>query len=398
MKTVSNNQSSRDTQPVTILPVALEPVRDIIWNVTPICGWDCAACCVAATHVKQKDDVVQISSPKLDRYEVIEDDGKGGNPFDRALRYRQRKGLELTLAKKLVILDHLRGQDIRLDISGGDALSPRENYLLLQEAANRFGKGAITLTATGAGLARYDIPTLAGMVSELNFTYDGEPAEVDPLRPSTYARSNLQRARKFAAAGVSTRAECPLSAQNLKPEVLTRIYMQLHEAGIDRLLLMRLFPVGRGAQVPEAIPTNEQYRRAIATFRTLEAKYEFPKVKLQCALRLMEGPSTVNPCDALTGSFGLTWDGVLLGSPWAINESGKPADPAWVLGNLVTSSLSEILATEKVQRMQARAAENHGHCKIFSWLNGQSAEAEERVFERTDPMYYDIADAAGGAA
>ncbi|MGW5237508.1 hypothetical protein ACWEOW_01090 [Monashia sp. NPDC004114] len=398
MKTVPAHLRADNSQPHTTSPVALEPLRDIIWNVTAICGWNCATCCVAATHVKQKNGAVLISSPELDRYEVIQDDGEGGNPFDRALRYRQRRGMELTLAEKLVILDHLAGHNVRLDVSGGDVLSPRENYVLLQEAARRFGKNAITLTATGAGLAHYDIPALAEMISELNFTFDGEPDETDPLRPSTYARTNLQRARKFAAAGVATRAECPLSAQNLEPEALARLYTQLHEARVDKLLLMRLFPVGRGAMVPDAIPTNDQYRRAIATLRALEERYEFPKVKLQCALRLMEGPTAVNPCDAVTESFGLTWDGILLGSPWAINKSGKPADPAWVLGNLRTTSLTEILSSEKVQSMQARAAENHGHCKIFSWLNGESVHSEDRIFERADPMYTDVVDAAGGAA
>lgn len=378
--------------------MATEPLRDIIWNTTAICGWNCGTCCVAATHVHQRKGKVLISTPTLSRYEEVPDDGMGGNPFDRALRFRQSRGLELTLEQKLAVLDHLSGHRVRLDISGGDALSPRENYFLIEEAARRFGKDAITLTATGPGLAHYDVASLAGTIGELNFTFDGPPPDVDPLRPATYATSNLQRARKFAAIGVSTRAECPLTAQNLDPTVLTQIYMQLHDAGIDKLLLMRLFPVGRGELVPDAVPTNEQYRAAIATLRSLEAKYRFPEVKLQCALRLLEGPTRANPCDAVVESFGLNWEGVLLGSPWAINRAGRPADPAWVLGNLVESSLTEILGTEKVRRMQSRAAENHGHCKIFSWLNGSSPDSEERIFETSDPIYSDIADTAGGAA
>lgn len=378
--------------------VDTEPLRDIIWNTTAICGWNCGSCCVAATHVHQRKGTVLISTPELNRYDEVPDDGLGGNAFDRALRYRQSKGLELTIEQKMAVLDHLMGHRIRLDISGGDALSPRENYVLIEEAARRFGKSAITLTATGAGLAHYDVDSLAGMLGELNFTFDGPPPDVDPLRPTTYARSNLQRARKFAAIGVSTRAECPLTAQNLAPAVLTEIYLQLHTAGIDKLLLMRLFPVGRGELVPDAIPTNEQYRVAIATLRELEAKYRFPEVKLQCALRLLEGPSAVNPCDAVVESFGLTWEGILLGSPWAINRAGRPADPAWVLGNLLTSSLTDILESDKVRQMQSRASENHGHCKIFSWLNGSSMDSEERIFETADPMYINSADAADDAA
>lgn len=366
---------------------AAAPMIDIIWNVTRICGWNCAACCVAATHVKQKNGKLLISSPTLDRYDVIEPDSMGGNIYDQALRHAQRLGLELTLDQKIKIIDNIEGHNLRLDISGGDVLSPRENYALLDAAATRLGRHNITLTATGAGMSGYEVLSVADLIGELNFTYDGEPDAEDPLRPSTYARGNLRKAREFSKAGVSTRAECPLSAQNLEPTKLTQIYLQLHEAGIDKFLLMRLFPVGRGELLPDAIPTVTQYKRAIATLRLLEARYGSPKVKLQCALRAMEGPSDVNPCDALTESFGLTWNGVLLGSPWAINKSGRPIDPVWVLGDLVESSLAEILATDKVRRMRVRSTENHGHCKIFSWLNGTSANSGDRIFEPSDPMF-----------
>lgn len=360
---------------------------DIIWNTTALCWADCAVCCVAARQVKQKSGSVLISSSELTRYEPIADDGMGGSTFDRALRHQQRKGLELTLEQKLRVLDNLAGHQVKLDISGGDALLVAEGYILLEAAARRLGRDAVTLTSTGTGLTHYDVASVAGHVGELNITFDGDPDPDDPLRPAAYARNNLRRARKFAEAGISTRAECPLSAQNLEPDALTRIYLDLHEAGIDKLLLMRLFPVGRGTGETSAIPTNEQYKRAIATLRQLEARYGSPKVKLQCALRLLDGPSAINPCDAVTGSFGLMWDGTLLGSPWAINKLGKPIDPAWVLGNLAESPLGEILSTTKVRRMRARAAENHGSCKIFAWLNGTAVSSEDRMFQSTDPMY-----------
>jgi hypothetical protein len=370
---------------------------DIIWNVTAVCPWDCADCCVAALHVKQKNNRVLISSPDLSGYREIPSVGDG-SPYDKALRVLQAEGIELTLSQKLAVLDNLEGHNIRLDVSGGDVLAPAENYALLQEASRRLGRSNVTLTATGAGLVRYDVPSLASMIAEMNFTYDGEPDPDNPLRPSTYAQGNLRKAKQFAAAGVSTRAECPLSPQNLEPSALTRIYLDLHEAGIDKLLLMRLFPVGRGQLVPEAVPTNEQYRRAIATLRQLEARYGSPTVKLQCALRLMEGPSASNHCDAITESFGLLWDGTLLGSPWAVNKFGRPVDDAWVLGSLVERSLTDILASDKVLRLRARAHENHGTCKIFAWLNGLSARSEDRMFERTDPMYALPDSTFGGAA
>jgi MoaA/NifB/PqqE/SkfB family radical SAM enzyme len=384
---VHKNQPRADGERRLAAVPARAPQLDIIWNVTSICGWNCAACCVSARQVTQRGGKVLISSPELDRHEVLAADPSQGTAFDQALRHLQRRGVELTLARKLEVLEHLAGHDVRLDISGGDALSPQENVALLSAASAKLGRRNVTLTATGAGLAHYDVGLLASLIDELNFTFDGEPDPANPLRPSTYAQGNLRRARGYAAAGVSVRAECPLSAQNLQPEALGAIYRQLHDADVDKLLLMRLFPVGRGTALPGSIPTNDQYRAAIATLRELEARYRRPAVKLQCALRLMEGPQAVNPCDAFTESFGLLWDGTLLGSPWALNKSGAPIDDAWVLGNLADESLTRILASDKVRRARARAAENHGQCKIFAWLNGSSGASEDRMFELADPMY-----------
>jgi MoaA/NifB/PqqE/SkfB family radical SAM enzyme len=364
------------------------PKLDIIWNTTMVCGWNCAACCVAATHVKQKNGLVFISTPELDRYEEIPADPGAGNIFDQALQHRQARGLELTFEQKLQVLDNLAGHRVQVDLSGGDVLSPRkEGTRLLDAAVSKLGRHALTLTATGSGLAHADVKDVAKKIKELNFTFDGTPDPDNPLRPATYAATNLRKAKQFAAEGVITRAECPLSAQNLEPAALERIYLQLRDAGIDKFLLMRLFPSGRGEFVREAIPTNLQYKRAIATLRSIEAEYGGPEVKLQCALRWLEGPSVVNPCDAITESFGLMWDGTLLGSPWAISKSGRPVDQAWVLGNLAENTLTEILASEKVERLRSRAAENHGSCKMFAWFHGSSKNSEDRMFEDSDPLY-----------
>ena len=47
-----------------------------------------------------------------------------------------------------------------------------------------------------------------------------------------------------------------------------------------------------------------------------------------------------------------------------INEVGKPLDPIWVLGNLATQPLREILATEHVKTIRARHGENHGKAPL----------------------------------
>src|SRR5262249_44586433 len=194
-------------------------------------------------------------------------------------------GHELTFDQKMVVLDHLRGHSLRLDISGGDPLSASEGISVLREVATRIGRENVTLTATGSGMSRYDVADIAPFIGELNFTYDGIPDSRNPLRPPSYARSNLRKALQFATAGVTTRAECPLSPQNLDPPTLERIYRELAEAGVAIMLVMRLFPVGRGANIRSQIPTAQAYREAVGILRQLERDYPGgPRIKLQCAL------------------------------------------------------------------------------------------------------------------
>jgi sulfatase maturation enzyme AslB (radical SAM superfamily) len=85
--------------------------------------------------------------------------------------------------------------------------------------------------------------------------------------------------------------------------------------------------------------------------------------------------------------LGITPDGTLLRSAWALDRRGKPLHPSWVLGNVADNTLEGILSSPRVRRMQVRADENHGHCKVFAFLNGRSAEPSERFYERADPLY-----------
>ena len=366
-----------------------EPQKvDLIWNITLVCPWDCKICCVDAVHVTKRNGLIQLRSNALTRVEQVAYHTGKGSAFDQAMALRQHEGWELNIEGKLRVLDHLEGFLPKIDISGGDPLSASENLEVLRIASLRFGRQQITLTATGAGLARCKPEEIATWIGELNFTYDNVSTEGNENRPGGYADGNLRKAAQFAAAGVKTRGECPLSAQNISDEILRRLYMDLHEAGIGTLLLMRLFPVGRGAFRTSDIPTPAQYRHAIKLLRQMEAEFGGPKVKLQCALKFFDRQDMVeNPCDLLRESFGLMADGTLLASPWAVGAHGKPLDDTWVLGNLATTSLADILQSEKAQKYAVHLNDNFGHCKIFAFINSKRENHLERIFDKSDPLY-----------
>ncbi len=356
-----------------VLGLLPPPRVELIWNATPVCPWDCQKCCVSARHVTREDDgKVWLSSADLtSRIPIGSSEGLRGNAvYDLAARHLQELGVELDLDAKIALLDNLAGTAPKIDLSGGDLPVVSDSRRLIAGAASRFGRTNVTVTATGVGLRYLDADFLNTHIGELNFTYDGKPPD-DPeaLCPDNYANVNLNKAAELAAAGVSVRAEIPLTLQNIDPAQLEQVYRDLADRGIPRLLVMRLFPVGRGELRDDQIPTGGQYHAAIAQLRRLEADLGGPTVKLQCALKALEPlpAGAANPCDAAIESYGLMADGTLLASPWAIDQHGRPLNDDWVLGNLATTPMTEILLGKKVRAyLDATDADNRGHCRLFT--------------------------------
>lgn len=361
---------------------------DIIWNITSICMWDCGVCCVDAVHVKTKNNVIEIKSESLNKTNKINYSKTNGSIFDQALESRISAGLELSLSEKLKVLDNLQGYDAKLDFSGGDPLAVSNTKIVMQKAAELFGKQNITLTATGAGLTRVNVNEIAPIIGELNFTYDSSGAVNQENRPKGYAISNLKKAAQFSRAGIKTRGETPLTTDNIDEKILTKIYLDLHEANISTHLIMRLFPSGRGIFLKDKIPTVEQYERAVTLLRELENQYKSPKIKLQCALKYLDKSKyhQENPCDLVKNSFGLMPNGTLLASPWAINNLGAPVSDFLVLGNLRDTKMVDILSTEKVKNFVKKADENFGHCKMHAFFS-DGINREELMFKKSDPLY-----------
>jgi MoaA/NifB/PqqE/SkfB family radical SAM enzyme len=364
---------------------------DIIYNTTLLCPWDCAVCCVDAVQVKKVGSEVVLRSNGLASERTFPINKSYKNIYEQASAIQIQQGKALSLADKRRIIDHLEGYDAKIDISGGDAMILSDNLKLLHYASKKLGRENVTLTATG--IAKIDINEVAPYIGEFNFTFDAESLEDVTNRPDGYAIGNLKQAKNFVQAGCSTRAELPLTKSILTERHLARIYQALHDAKISKLLLMRLFPVGRGKLLKSEIPSKEEYLFAINMLREQEKIYgEKPVLKIQCALKNLENehlrsPKIKNPCDLVRESFGLMPDGTLLASPWAYSLDGKAMNDQWVLGNLKDEPLSVILRKEKALTYFGRLEENFGHCKIFSYLYSKKERYIDRVFDKADPLY-----------
>lgn len=360
---------------------------DLIHNHTRVCGFNCRECCVAAVFANNN----KLWSADLKSHQPL-DRRDGENRFAAAQRQLQAQGDELYFEQKLKAIENIGDFDARVDVSGGDALIVPDGRPVLKAYANKLGRKNVTLTITGMYIPE-NLEEVAECIGEFNFTYNAASPRDAEVRSKGYADLNLKLAQKISKTGVSVRAEFPLARSAISDDHIERLYYRLAEDGIDKLLLMRQFPVGRGKLEPEHVPTRDEYLSAIRKFRELEQTVNGPTVKLQCALRhievqegLAEAP-TENPCDLGVESFGLMADGTLLASPWAMNEHGRALNEFWTLGNLAENSLEELLSTDKAQAFIKRSNENFGQCKIFAAINSKRDRIEDRAFDMSDPLY-----------
>lgn len=373
---------------------------DLIWNVSLICPWDCEFCCTDAVHVQKMTNSVVLRESGLSsrriipmgRYvpEHLQQLGIKLNAYDYALIDRQERGLELDFSNKVRVLDNIRDRGPEIDFAGGDPLACVENYLLIKKAADMFGKDNISVTSTGHSLSRYPVEELAKCIGTFEFTYDEPDSCSVEVRPKGYNAINILWAARIRSLGVKTKCQIPLHSNNVSSESIREIYRRLMDSKIDEILVMRTFPVGRGANFLRNKPLDLQsddYIRAISEFKNLECNLGGPRVRVQCALKYLFSKSEKdNPCDLMQSSFGINSKGQLLLSGWATNSMGSPLAEEFILGDLSKQTIDEIENSERFVRYKSRLNENFGHCKIFAYLNSD-IKSENSIFMRADPLF-----------
>jgi MoaA/NifB/PqqE/SkfB family radical SAM enzyme len=311
----------------------------VIWNITKICGWDCEFCCVDATHVKRTNSNIIIRTHCLSKIHNLKFE-RSMDTYELANKFLIKKGMELSLFEKLMVLNNI-DLNSEIDFSGGDPLLLKDNLTIIEKASNKFGKEKISITATGIGFSRIDPDLLINIVGNIDFTYDSIDNKDVPFRPDSYNASNLKKVSLFKKRGFNITAQIPLSLENISPKAIENIYMNLHENGIDNILLMKIFPVGRGSNMKLPLPSINDYKIAIDTLKSLENIYKYPAVKIQTALQKLLDNNSPFDLDFSSSHLVITQRGILSSSPWALNKFGEPL-PAYIIGDLKKESLSNL--------------------------------------------------------
>ncbi len=323
------------------LKVDLQSKIKIIWNITKICGWDCEFCCVDAYHVSKNKNEICIMSKGLTEENRILSKGSIGKQFELAKDFLITKKMEIGLSNKLQILNNIN-LNSEIDFSGGDPLLLQENLTIIEKAAQKFGKENISITATGIGFSLIDVDDIVSFVGGVDFTYDFPKSRKVPFRPNGYNHSNLTKVKKLADKGISVTAQIPLSAKNISEEIIEKIFQDLNSAGVKKILLMRIFPVGRGSDINFNEPSIDDYHNAIDKYKALQSKIGFPFVNVQTGLKKTIEVGNTSHEHYSSSHLNITQLGILSKSPWAFDKYGEPLSE-YVIGDIKHNSLSDLL-------------------------------------------------------
>jgi len=357
----------------------------IIWTLDRICKWNCDYCCVDAYCVKREGNFISIDSNNFKYKELL----RSKNIYSQGQDILIKHGLSLSLEDKLTVLNNLKGVNLEIGFSGGDFLLNKENLKVVQVASKIFGKENIGISATGVGMTIGHLKNYLDYIGQLDFTFDNIESNDVNHKQSGYNNSNLQAFKKNVnlchSKKVVTQALIPISNTNKNDDIITILYSTLKKVGVDKIYLMRTFPVGRGMKRLIDPLSREDYISAIEKYYELEEKTSGPEVNIMCALKCLFPEKWDDPCTFLRSTIDITSSGNLIADAFAYGLKGDPLTQEIIFGDLKKNRLVDLINQPKIQKLQKRIHENKGHCKVIAYINNQSAGING-FFSNTDPL------------
>lgn len=315
---------------------------DVIWNLTRICPWDCAICCITALHACETTKFY--------------------------LKRRQKDyGMELSLAEKMQVLRDLCDEGFDIDFSGGDPLYYSEDLQVVEQATMWLPASKISVSMTGVELTERKIELLR-KVKDVEFTIDSLPEVHNPSRPEGYHLGSVVALKECIAAGIKTRAVTVLYPLTMKESNLRGVYELLCELGVPEWELLRFYPVGKAKRFSRLVSSTEDYLKTMALLRTFRGP---TKIFFQHSLRMLEGDGV---CPAVNHSLGILPDGSVSACAWAINVQAQPIADSFRLGKMPEQKIGDIVrAAKKRPEFRQDAHES----RIISWLEERKSSRKE---------------------
>ena len=292
----------------------------IIYDVTALCPWNCAICCMGATS-------------------------------DTACRSN-----ELTQKQKLEVVRQVEeltenGYDIRVDLSGGELFTdiPAHTELLAAFSA-MLGQEKVGVSCSGYGIDAKLAEFLASTVHDVEMTMDVVPYRPYKLRPMAYGHAAAKAVPLLKEAGCKVGLQTVASTYNNSCRDALAVFAWACANNVDNWSILRFFPSGRGAAFPEATMTDQQCTEYVHMVKTMVDAFPVdykPKVDFHY---LMPGHKKhTDECRCVHHSIGILPNGDVVACFWALDNAAGTIDPKFLLGNIKNHTLLEILNSEKAR-------------------------------------------------
>ena len=295
----------------------------IIYDVTALCPWNCAICCMGATSDKSC-----------------------------------RSG-ELTLEQKLSVARQVcelqeNSYDVRMDLSGGELFNNKDaiadHKTLLTVLSGVLGKEKLGVSCSGVNIDKDLADFLGRTVHDVEMTMDVVPHHPYTLRPAAYSVAAAKAVAFLKEAGCEVGLQTVASTYNSSYVDALAVFAWACANGVDNWSILRFFPSGRGAAYPEAAMTDAQ---CDAYVHMVQEMVDFlpvghkPEVDFHY---LMPGHKKyTSVCRCVRHSIGILPNGDVVACFWALDSSTGAVDPKFLLGNVKDNSLLEILNGEKAR-------------------------------------------------
>ncbi len=290
----------------------------IIYDVTYLCPWNCAICCMGASS-------------------------------DKTCRQN-----ELTLEQKLNVTRQVKelcdnGYDVHIDISGGEIFTDiPEHIKLLAAFSSILGKDKVGVSCSGFGIDKKVAEFLGKTVHDVEMTIDVEPSQPYVLRPDGYSIAAAKAVKLLKKAGCNVGIQTVASSYNNSYAVAKGVFSWVCTNKVDNWSILRFFPSGRGAAYPEAAMNDTQCEEYVHMVQNMVDKLSVkdkPKIDFHYLMPGHEKYTKV--CRCVRNSIGILPNGDVVACFWALDSNTGAIDSKFLLGNVKDNTLLEILNNEK---------------------------------------------------
>ena len=302
----------------------------VIWDITKLCPWNCAICCMGA------------SSDKNCLTDELSHDNK------------------LNVVKQLGELKQ-NGIDVKCDISGGELLTNLSHLDIISALSETLGKENVGVSCSGYRIDVDIANFLSKTVHDVEMTMDVIPGRKYILRPNGYHKIAGKAADLLKAAGCEVGLQTVASKYNSSPEMAQEVFDWCCEHGVDNWSILRFFPSGRGANYPEAAMNAAECMRYVGDVQKVAEnsnKSTKPAIDFHYLMPGHSKYSTV--CRCVRKSIGILPNGDTVACFWALDSSTGAINPKFLLGNVKNNTLTEILDGEKAKYW----SECEHHCEL----------------------------------